>query len=72
MYYSSTLNGATVGFDKLTNQIVFGVGETFGYLSASFIVDKCYRKKTTFIGLGISSGLCIVLGIMILMQTPDN
>lgn len=26
MYYSSTLNQSSVGFSKLTNQIMFGIG----------------------------------------------
>ncbi len=34
MYYSSTLNQSSVGFSKLTNQILFGVGEMIGYISA--------------------------------------
>jgi hypothetical protein len=43
-----------------------------GYLSAELIIDKCLRKKATFIGLGISSSMCLVLGVLVLLTTEGN
>ena len=68
MYYSSTLNQSNVGFSKLTNQIMFGIGETIGYLSAQILIDKCLRKKATLIGFAVSSALCTILGVMVLFE----
>jgi len=65
IYYSSQLNSNSVGFAKTINQIIFGISEMIGYLSAELIIDKCLRKKATFIGLGISSAMCLVLGILV-------
>jgi hypothetical protein len=44
----------------------------FGYLSAEILIDKCFRKKTTFIGMGISAGMCFLLGILVMIESPDN
>jgi hypothetical protein len=43
-----------------------------GYLSAELIIDKCLRKKATFIGLAISSSMCLVLGVLVLLTTEGN
>lgn len=65
IYYSSSLNSSSVGFAQTINQIIFGVGEMIGYFSASLFIDKCLRRKATFIGLGISAGMCLTLGVMV-------
>ena len=67
MYYSSNLNQSSVGFSKLTNQILFGIGEMIGYISAEILIDKCLRKKATIIGFAVSSALCTILGIMVVL-----
>lgn len=67
MYYSSQLNQGTVGFSKTINQIIFGVSEMIGYLSAELLIHKCKRKQFTFIGLGISAGMCLLLGFLVMI-----
>lgn len=37
-----------------------------GYIAAEFIIHKSLRKKSSYIGLGIASGMCLVLGILII------
>lgn len=68
MYYSSQLNQNTVGFTPIINQVIFGISEMFGYLAAEILIDKCLRKKTTFVGMGISAGMCIVLGFLVMIE----
>jgi hypothetical protein len=65
IYYSSTLNESSVGFTKTINQIVFGISETLGYLSAELIIHKAKRRSSTFIGMGLSFSFCLVLGVMV-------
>jgi hypothetical protein len=72
IYYSTTLNLGDVGFSKTINQVIFGVSEMFGYVAAEFVVHKTARKKASYIGLGVASGMCLVLGILLLFQNSDN
>jgi hypothetical protein len=37
-----------------------------GYIAAEFVINTCQRKKGSFIGLGISSGMCFGLALMII------
>lgn len=66
IYYSSTLNESSVGFTKTINQIIFGISETLGYISAEFIIHKTKRKRATLIGMGLSFSFCLLLGVMVL------
>jgi len=54
------------------NQIIFGVSEMMGYIAAEFIIHKSLRKKSTFIGLGMASFMCLILGILILLKNSNN
>lgn len=72
IYYSTSLNLGSAGFSKLINQEIIGISEMAGYIGAEFIIATCYRKKTTFIGLGISTLMCGVLAILINFKTADN
>lgn len=44
----------------------------FGYIAAEFIIHKSPRRKSTFIGLGLASFMCLSLGILILFENSDN
>ncbi len=72
IYYSTTLSLGDVGFSKTINQVIFGVSEMFGYIAAEFIIHKTKRKAASYIGLGIASIMCLVLGILLLFETSDN
>ena len=43
-----------------------------GYIGAEFIIHKMPRKKASYFGLGIASGMCLVLGILLLFQSHDT
>ena len=72
IYYSTTLNLGDVGFSKTINQIIFGVSEMFGYVAAEFVVHRLPRKRASYLGLGIASAMCFVLGTLLLFQTNEN
>ena len=72
IYYCTILNLDKTGYDKLTNQEIIGVSEALGYISAELIVSKVRRKKTSFIGMGLSSLLCLALAALTLFQNGDN
>lgn len=69
IYYSTTLNLGDVGFSKTINQVIFGVSEMMGYIAAEFVVSNIPRKRASYLGLGIASGMCLLLGFLLLFQT---
>lgn len=72
IYYSTSLNLGSAGFSKTINQEIIGVSEMSGYIAAEFIIHKCYRKKSSYIGLGFSTAMCGVLAVLISFKTEDN
>ena len=72
IYYGTTLNLDKTGYDKLTNQEIVGISEGIGYIGAELIVSKVRRKKTSFIGLVLSSLLCLALAVLSIFQNDDN
>lgn len=72
IYYSSTLNSNSVGFTKTINQVIFGISETLGYLSAELVIHWCRRRRATFVGMGLASLLCLVLGGMVMLENDSN
>ena len=72
IYYGTTLNLDKTGYDKLTNQEIVGVSEGIGYIGAELIVSKVRRKRTSLIGLILSSLLCLALAFLSIFQNSDN
>lgn len=72
IYYSTSLNLDAAGFNKYINQEIIGISEMLGYISAEFIISKCNRKKATFIGLGISSVMCLALAVLLMVENDSN
>lgn len=64
IYYCTSFNLDTVGYDKLTNQEIIGISEGLGYIGAEFIVSKVRRKKASIVGMGLASILCFLLAFL--------
>jgi len=48
----------------LVNQEIIGGSEIAGYLVAEVIISKIRRRPFSLIGLGVSSGMCLVLAVL--------
>lgn len=64
VYYSVAFNLGNVGNNIYVNQVIVGVSEGIGYLAAEIAIPKVYRKKWSFLGMGISSTLCLALALV--------
>ena len=40
-----------------------------GYVVCELIVDMISRKRTTYIGMGLTSLLCLTMGVMVMLET---
>jgi hypothetical protein len=67
IYYSTSLNLDSAGYSPIINQEIIGISEMLGYVGAEMIINKVPRKKGSFIGLGISSGMCLVLAVLTML-----
>jgi len=48
----------------LVNQEIVGGSEIAGYIVAEIIISKTKRKPLSLLGMGISSGMCLLLAIL--------
>ena len=64
IYYSTLLSLDGLGFSKLINQEILGVSEFIGYLAVEFVIGRLRRRLWSVLGLGVSSGLCLLLALL--------
>lgn len=53
-----------IGYSKMTNQLIIGLSEMFGYIGIELVISKILRKRWSLFGMGGSAALCFILAIL--------